>query len=191
MTAQTLHGHYRLSGIQDMASGFQFTNDGRFEFFYIYGVADRNAAGSYSVEGDTIKLKSDKAPGNDFKVEQQAKKGKGYTIRIKAPNPFLLQNVICFYFIGEEQAVAESDKDGIIRIDVPHVDKLFLRHEIYPDIPTLIKDVDNDHNEFEVSLLPSLQRVSFKGIDLFLKDDNLTCLPNYFMPFENITFYKD
>ncbi|MBP7238830.1 MAG: hypothetical protein KBA14_01280, partial [Saprospiraceae bacterium] len=60
----------------------------------------------------------------------------------------------------------------------------------FPDIPTLIKDKNNPNNYFEVSLLPTLGQVSFKGIDLFIKGDTLTCHPNYFMPFENIQFVK-
>lgn len=191
MSAQTLNGSYRLVGIHDMATGFNFSPDGHFQFFYIYGVSDRNATGTYTIEGDTVKLKSDKEPGKDFQVELQQKKGKGYTIQVKSPNPHLLQPVICFYYIGEQQHLAEADREGRIYIDADHVDKLFIRHEYFPDIPTLIKDTDNTNNYFEVSLLPSLEQVSFKGIDLFIKEEELTCYPNYFMPFENITFIKE
>lgn len=191
MSAQQLDGTYHLSGIQDMAAGFTFTPDGRFDFFYIYGVSDRNATGTYTIEGDTIKLHSDKPPGADFKIESQSKKGKGYTIEVKAPDPFLLQNILCFYFIGDVQETTPSNQEGIIHIDAASIDKLFVRHEIFPDIPTLIKDKDNDHNHFVISMLPSLGQVSFKGIDLMLDGDILTCLPNYFMPFQDIRFYKD
>ena len=191
MQAQTLNGSYRLTGIQDMAAGFHFTPDGRFEFFYIYGVADRSATGTYTIEGNTVKLKSDKEPGKDFSIDHQGKKGKGYTIQVKAPNDFLLSNVTCIYFVGEQNEYIQSDSKGLIHIDVEHVDKLYLRHEIFPDIPTLIKDLDNTNNEFEVSLLPSLGQVSFMGIDLFIVDESLTCHPNYFMPFEHIRFEKE
>lgn len=191
MQAQTLNGAYRLTGIQDMAAGFRFTPDGRFEFFYIYGVSDRSATGTYTIEGNTVKLKSDKEPGKDFSIDSQSKKGKGYTIQVKAPNPYLLDNVSCIYFIGEQKEYAMSDAKGLIHIDAGPLDKLYLRHEIFPDIPTLIKDTDNDNTYFEVSLLPSLGQVSFKGIDLFIVDESLTCHPNYFMPFEGIRFEKE
>lgn len=187
----TLDGIYNLRGIMEMAAGFKFTPDGRFEFFYVYGASDRNASGTYTVEGDTIKLKSDKVPGQDFKIEAQKKKGNGITIQVRAPNEYLLRNIACIYFAGETKDYAETDSEGIIHLDNPGVDTLYLRHEIFPDIPTLIKDKDNDNNYFEVSLLPSLGQVSFKGIDLFIKEDTLTCLPNYFMPFDNITFVKE
>ena len=191
MQAQMMDGTYRLTGIHDMAAGFRFTPDGRFDFFYIYGVSDRQATGTYTMDGDTIKLKSEKEPGKDFSIDAQSKKGKGYSIQVKAPNDFLLSHVTCFYFVGDRQETVQSDSKGYIHIDADHCDKIFLRHEIFPDIPTLIKDVDNTNNVFEVSLLPSLGQVSFKGIDLFIKDGELTCHPNYFMPFDGIRFVRE
>jgi hypothetical protein len=192
MTAQkTIEGVYSLVGIHDMAAGFRFTPEGQFEFFYIYGVADRNATGSYTLVGDTIKLKSDKEDGKDFPISKQSKKGSGYSIQVTAPNPYLLRNVTALYFIGDKQDVAYSDDKGVIQIDAAHCDKIYLTHEIFPDIACLIKDVDNPNNHFEVALSPTLAQVSFKGIDLVRKGDTLTCLPNYFMPFENIRFVKE
>ena len=187
----TLDGVYSLHGIQDMAAGFKFTPDGRFEFFYMYGASDRNATGSYTIEGDTVKLKSDKEPGKDFKIVSQSKKGKGYTVEVQDANKNYLSYVSCFYFVGDQQALAGADNEGFVRIDLPHVDSLYVRHDMAVDIPTLLKDKDNDNNYFVVSLLPSLGQVSFKGIDLFIKEDTLTCHPNYFMPFENIRFVKE
>jgi hypothetical protein len=190
-TMSTLDGVYALRGIQDMAAAFKFTPDGRFEFFYAYGAGDRNATGSYTIEGDTVKLKSDKEPGKDFKIETQRKQGKGYTIKLNAADKNYLSYMSCFYFVGETRELAQANKEGIIHIDLPEVDSLFVRHELAVDIPTLVKDKDNDNNYFEVSLLPSLGQVSFKGIDLFIKEDTLTCHPNYFMLFENIRFEKE
>ena len=150
-----LNGEYSLQGIHDMAAGFRFTPDGKFEFFYIYGASDRNATGTYTIEGDTVKLKSDKEPGKDFKIDSQSKKGKGYTIKVTPPNEYLLRNILCFYFDGEAPNAtptnsAETDSKGIIHLDITSVDSIYLRHEIFPDIPTLIKDKDNANNYFEL-----------------------------------------
>ena len=191
MNGQKLNGSYRLIGVHDLASAFEFTPDGKFQYFYIYGVADRNATGTYTIVGDTVKLKSDKEGGKDFPIESQSKKGKGYTLQVKAPNPYLLKHVTALYFVGEEQKVAESDDKGVIHIEDAHVDQIYVRHEIFPDVACLIKDKDNDNNNFVISLSPTLQQVSFVGIDLFKKGDTLTCLPNYFLPFENIRFVKE
>jgi hypothetical protein len=191
MNGQKLNGSYRLIGVHDLASAFEFTPDGKFQYFYIYGVADRNATGTYTIVGDTVKLKSDKEGGKDFPIESQSKKGKGYTIQVKAPNPYLLKHVTALYFVGEEQKIAESDDKGVIHIEDVQVDQIYVRHEIFPDVACLIKDKDNDNNTFVISLSPTLQQVSFVGIDLFKKGDTLTCLPNYFLPFENIRFVKE
>jgi hypothetical protein len=191
MTAQSIAGEYRLIGIQDMAAGFKFTPDGRFEFFLMYGASDRNATGTYRIEGDTVKLKSDKEPGKDFKIESQRKQGKGFTIEVKDGNKNYLSYVTCLYFVDGHQEYMQANNDGIIHLDIPAVDTLYVRHEMAVDIPTLVKDKNNDNNYFVVSLLPTLGQVSFKGIDLFIKDDELTCHPNYFMPFDNIRFVKE
>ncbi len=191
MSAQSIKGEYRLRGIPETASGFRFSADGRFDFFFIYGAVDRNASGTYTVEGDTIKLHSDKEPGKDFPITSQQRKGNNYTIKVSDANVYLLRNVIAIYFNGDTREVAYSDDDGIILINEKSVDTIYLRHELFPDIPSLIKDKNNENNYFEVSLSPSLGAVSFKGIDLAIDGKALTCLPNYFMPFENITYVKE
>lgn len=191
MLAQTLQGEYRLHGVPDMASAFRFTKDGKFEFFYIYGAADRLASGTYTLEGSTIKLKSDKPPGKDFAVRKQKKQGSGYTIQATAPNPYLLNNIVCLYYSDGIQEMTFSDPEGKISIDKEKVDSLFLLHELFPDYPTMIKGMDLDYNFYEVELLPSLGQVSFKGIDFRLNKDTITCLPNMLFPFEGIRFIKD
>ena len=189
MSAQSVKGEYMLRGIPEMASGFRFEDD-RFDFFFIYGAVDRNASGTFTVEGNTIKLHSDKVPGKDFPITGEQKKGNNYTIKVKDANTYLLSNIIAIYFIGEKQEVAYSNNEGIITINEKSVDTIYLRHELFPDIPSLIKDKDNENNYFEVGLSPTLAQVSFKGIDLTIDGKNLTCLPNYFMPFENINYVK-
>ena len=36
-------GEYSLKGMPEMAAGFKFNEDSTFQFFYIYGAADRSA----------------------------------------------------------------------------------------------------------------------------------------------------
>ena len=117
----TLDGVYALRGVQDLAAAFKFTPDGRFEFFYAYGASDRNATGTYTIEGDTIKLKSDKEPGKDFKIDAQRKQGKGYTIKVNDANKNYLSYVSCFYFVGETRELVAANNEGIIHIDLPEV----------------------------------------------------------------------
>ncbi len=190
MSAQKLNGEYNLH-MFEMGSAFRFTKDGKFEFYFTYGAVDRAATGTYVVEGDTLKLKSDKEPGKDFPIESQSKKGKGYTIQVSDPNAYLIKYVRCIYFIGDKQNVTESDDNGMIHLNEAHVDKIYLMHDLFPDIGSLIKDENNSNNYFEVSLSPSLGNVSFKGIDFVIKGNELSCLPNYFMPYDGIKYVKD
>lgn len=189
MQSQTFSpGEYHLTGVREMASGFNFTPDGKFQFFLSYGGMDRSATGTYKVEGDTIKLSSDKDPGKDFDIVSQRKEGSGYVIRIIDPNTILANNVRCIYFVNGEQLEEYTDSKGVININVQECEKIYVQHALYADIASLIKDETNPNNVFELKLRPVLEQVSFKGIDLFIEGDALTCLPNYFMPMENIRF---
>jgi hypothetical protein len=188
---KTMNANYRLTGVHDLAAGFQFKKDGTFEFYYIYGAVDRNAKGTYSISGDTIKLKSEKEAGKDFTISNQSKKGSKFKVVVSEKNKYLLKHIIAVALVGEKENVFESDDDGIIEIDLEQCDKLYLQHTLFPDVLSEIKDSINTNNYFEVTLNPSLQQVSFKGIDFYKDGDKLHCHTNYFLPFQNITFVKE
>ena len=70
MSQTTIVGEYYFRKME-MASGFNFSKDGKFQFFYTYGAVDRTANGSFTVEskpgkGTTIRvgipLQTDEAP---------------------------------------------------------------------------------------------------------------------------------
>ena len=42
-----------------------------------------------------------------------------------------------------------------------------------------------------ILMVTNLRYCSFKGIDFKIENQTLTCLPNYFMPFDNIRFVKE
>lgn len=186
-----IEGVYSLTGIHDMAANFQFNKDGNFQFEYFYGASERTASGTFNIVADTIKLKSDKLPGKDFTVSKQSKKGNGFTIIIKDENPVLINQIRCIFVKGETMVTEDvTSSNGKLYIENVDCNKIYLQHPFFPDIATLIKDTLNTNNYFEVTLNPSLQQVSFKGIDFVIDGDKLHCLPNYFMPFEEITFVK-
>ncbi len=191
MAQSSFQGEYHFRR-QEMVAAFNFSADGRFEFFYSYGAADRNATGTFTVEDDTLKLKSDKVAGNDFTIEAQSKEDSGYVITCHAPNKHLLPYMQCIVFVGDKTDVFEANNDGIIAINLPHCDKMYLKNAIFPDIPTLIKDENNANNRFSVTLQPSVQQVSFKGIDFKIIDENtISCFTNYFMHVADIAFIKN
>ena len=188
---KTMDATYNLTGIHDMAAGFRFKPDSTFEFYYVYGSSDRYAAGTYTIIGDTIRLKSQKEGGKDFTITHQSKKGNGFKVVVKEKNEYLLRHIIAIAMIGDKENVFESDEKGEIDIDIKQCDRLYVQHQLFPDVATLLKDESSSDNYFEVTLNPSLQQVSFKGIDFFIDGDKLHCYTNYFLPFENITFIKE
>ena len=185
-----VQGEYIFSK-QEMVAGFYFSADGKFNFFYSYGAVDRTAEGTFTIEGDTVKLKSDKEAGKDFTIIKQQKIGKGYTIQFEDDNKYLLTNIRCSFFTGTEMHDEYTDTSGTIKVDMEHCDKIYVQHLLFPDIVTLIKDETNGNNTFTLTLNPSLSQVSFKDIDLIIKDGKtLKCIPNYFMMVEDIEFEK-
>ena len=190
MSQTTIEGEYYFRKME-MASGFNFTKDGKFQFFYTYGAIDRTATGSFKVEGNLLKLKSDKEPGKDFIITDQSKHGNGYTITFKHPNKYLVKNIACIFVADGKAQQAYSDENGKVNVDLAHCDTIYALHNLYPDIPTLVKDEKNDHNRFTLELKPSLEQVSFKGIDFkIINDKTISCLNNYFMDATDIKFVK-
>ncbi|MBK7528586.1 MAG: hypothetical protein IPI59_13785 [Sphingobacteriales bacterium] len=186
-----IEGVYVLTGQREMAAAFNFHPNGQFEFFFSYGAADRQASGSYTVEGNTLKLQGNKIAGSDFTVTKQAYHANknGSTIVINAPKIQLVSGVVLGFCQINTQTttITElSNNKGIIYFDAPNCENLYLQHQIFPDVATQIKDSTNNNNYFEVELNQSVLELSFKGIDFTIQGDTLTCLPNYFMPFENI-----
>jgi len=190
VVSRTLNGEYQFRKME-LISGFIFTPDGKFEFYYSYGASDRNAAGTYHIEGDTLKLKSDKKGEHDFAIDKQSKKSGFITIKISSPDAYLASTVLCMCLVDGIEHKFFSDNNGLIETDITSCDKIFVQHLLFPDVFTQINKDKIDNNYFELSLLPSLQQVSFKYIDFIIKDDVITCYPNYFLPFEDIEFVKE
>lgn len=189
-TMAQVQGEYIFSK-QEMVAVFNFSTDKKFHFFFSYGAVDRTASGTFSISGDTLQLKSDKEPGKDFTVTHQSRTGNGYVLQFEDANKYVLPDIRCIYFTGDEEHNAFADNKGQIKIYIDHCDKIYVQHQLFPDIYTLIKDEQNSNNMFTLTLNPSLAQVSFKGIDLIMQDDStMSCLPNYFMMLENIEFKK-
>jgi hypothetical protein len=190
MSQTTISGEYYFRRME-MVAGFNFSKDGKFEFFYSYGAVDRNATGSFSIEKDILKLKSSKEPGKDFTITSQSKQPGGYSVTFKHPNNYLLKNILCIFIADGKRQEAYSDDKGEVHVNLAHCDTIYVLHSLYPDVPTLIKNKENDNNSFTLNLNPSLEQVSFKGIDFkIINDKKITCLSNYFMDADDIEFLK-
>lgn len=190
MSQTKIQGEYFFRKTE-MVAGFNFSAAGTFQFFFSYGAVDRSAAGTFTVEGKTIKLKSNKEAGKDFTVTAQSKEATGYTISFNHPNKYLLQNILCVFFVNGEKQEAVTDSKGTVHVDLADCDSIYAQHLLYPDILTLVKDSGNKNNRFTLALNPSLEQLSFKGIDLTIENDgSLSWLPNYFLQMSGVHFVK-
>jgi len=186
-----VEGEYLFSR-HEMIAGFNFSVDGKFQFFYSYGAVDRTATGNFSIRGDTLKLKSNKEPGKDFTITAQNRQATGYTVTFDDPNNYLLKGIRCIFIVNGKAQEVFSDEQGVAQLNIPHCDTMYVQHPLFPDIVTLIKDKKNDNNRFKLVLNPSLQQVSFKGIDFIIVSDRIiTCLPNYLLDITDIEFVKE
>ncbi len=190
MTQTPIEGEY-IFNRKEMAAGFKFTADGKFDFFFSYGASDRTAKGTFNVEGKTIKLKSDKPAGKDFTVTAQSKSGTGYSMKFEDADPVFLNEIRCSFFTGGVRKDEYTDQKGELNIDIPTCDSIFVFHPLFADFVTCIKDEKNDNNHFILTLNPSLAEVSFKGIDFKIEDDStISCMHNYLIPLEDIQFTR-
>jgi hypothetical protein len=191
MAQPKVEGEYYFRKME-MASGFNFSSDGKFQFFYSYGAIDRTATGSFVVKGDSLLLKSDKEPGKDFTIISQSKKGNRYVVSFDHANKYLLKNIVCIFVTGGKQQQAFSDENGRVNMPMDHCDTIYVFHSLFPDVPTLIKDKNNSNNSFALTLNPSLEQVSFKDIYFKVKDSNtIECSNNYFIDASDIKFQKE
>ncbi len=190
MSQTKIEGEYAFRKTE-MVAGFNFTAAGAFQFFFSYGAVDRTAAGTFAVEGNTIKLTSNKEAGKDFTITTQSKEASGYTINFNHANNYLLQNIRCIFLVNGKQEEAVTNSNGELHVDFAHCDTIYAQHLLYPDIFTLVKDATNENNKFTLALNPSLEQLSFKGIDLTIESDgSLSWLPNYFLAMPGVQFVK-
>jgi hypothetical protein len=113
MSQTTVVGEYYFRK-QEMVAGFNFSADGKFQFFLSYGAVDRNASDTFSVDGHILKLKSDKEEGKDFTIADQSKQANGYTLVFINPNQFLVKDILCIFFVnGKEKAEYTNGKGGV------------------------------------------------------------------------------
>lgn len=189
MAQNELQGVYQFNR-QEMVAAFNFSANNKFDFFYAYGAVDRSASGSFSVTGDTLRLKSDKEAGKDFTIKSESKAGTGYRIQFEDANKYLLSNIRCSFFTGEERRDEFTDNNGLISIDLAHCDKIYVFHQLYPDMVTLVKDVGNDDNSFVLTLNPSLEQLSFKDFIFIIKEDKILAPPRNFLFPDDASFTK-
>jgi len=185
-----LIGEYALQGVAEMASGFKFYGDFRFQFFYIYGASDRRAEGKFEILDNKLILNGTKAAGQDFKLLQKKSHGKGYTLQINFDNKMFIRNVVCFFFGLNETITKETEQNGIAVADIEKCTRIELIHSYFPDIPTVIDVNDEKCNFFEFTLNPSLEEVVFDKTMLEFIENGFSCSNIYLFGENTARFIK-
>jgi hypothetical protein len=174
LNAQVLDGVYRMSGGHEMVAAFEFKKDSTFKFYFIYGAVDRNSSGRYLIQDGNIILQAQKEPGKDFTITKQEKRGTGTAIKISDRNVYLIRNVVGIFKKGAEQDQQFSDQDGYMHSNLTDCDTIYIIHTLFPDVPTVINKKEPQNNYFEISLNPSLEKVSFQDFTLSIDPEGLT-----------------
>jgi hypothetical protein len=187
---QDIFGEYYITGVHEMASGFQLNKDSSFQFFFSYGAVDRMAKGRFTARDGKIILHGDKIPAKDFTIKDQKKEGKGYTIKITDKNTYLQKGIICFFKKADQQTTARTDAEGYSHIENADIDTIFVLHPLYPDVLTTVKLGGNPNNYFELTLNPSLAEVCFQNFELTIEGNNLTGSLPYLFEQEKSVFRK-
>ena len=190
MAQKIVQGVYQFHQ-QELVASFKFSPGNKFDFFYSYGAMDRTATGTFSITGDTLHIKSDKEPGKDFTIKSESKSGAGNHIQFEGADKYLLSNIRCSFFTGDQRRDEFTDMEGVIDIDLDHCDKIFVFHQLFPDMVTLVKDEGNNNNRFVLALNPSLTQVSFKDFIFIIAGDKIVSpLINYMFPIDGVIFKK-
>lgn len=169
----SLDAVYQLYGVMEMASAFKFNPDHTFQFYLSYGAMDRQAAGTYKLEGNNIILISDKTAGQDFHIIKESRSKKPQ-IKVNAPQVWFASNVVCRFIKGDQEEYVQTDDSGVAESTYSDCDVIMVLHGLYPDEWTVIKSKENENQFFEIGLNPSLEKVSFKGVIASMENDVVT-----------------
>ncbi len=169
-------GEYYLNGVPELASGFRINEDSSFDFFFIYGAVDRFGKGSWSQNGDTLILQSPPKPAPDFVLQKSAKgEAPGIAIQVTDANRDILGYVLCqIETTGGQLFQAESNSSGLIYFDTDQsIRKIYLLHQLWPNIPCVVEVAQPADRHFEFTLSPSIVEIAFDHFELRLEDGGL------------------
>ncbi len=191
LNAQHVEGVYRMSGGHEMVAAFQFKKDSSFEFYFIYGVVDRNSSGHFTIHDGKVILYAEKEPGKDFTITHQEQRGEGTSIKLSDKNSHLVKNVVGFFKKGSEEDQQFSDENGYMHSKLNDCDTVFVIHTLFPDEPTFIKKTQAQNNYFELTLNASLAQLSFKDFVLSIEQESLTGSLPWLFEREKAVFVKE
>ena len=174
MMADTSAGEYYLTGVREMASGFLVKPDNTFQFFFAYGALDRQGAGKWRVEGDSIFFTTEKWQGKDFSFGTSKKTSENFiNISINHTNPMLLSHIWCSLQNGEKGTWQQFDQRGTIQFPIQQVTTIALQFEFCPERFTVIPIAEKEHNDFVFQVEPSLVEIYLNNFSLQIDSSGL------------------
>lgn len=179
MNAQTnsnsLSGEYYLKGVMETAAGFKLNTDSSFEFFFSYGALDRQAAGTWKVEGHNIIFNSSKKPATDFNLIESHKESTDSTIIfLKGLNKSISSYFYAVAINGKEKISAAANNDGIIILPVQKADTVEVYFEWCPEKKSVFNLNNSSNNFFTFELLPGITDVIFDNWKLSIGKNGIS-----------------
>jgi hypothetical protein len=183
-------GEYYLQGGGEMASGFLFYEDHRFEFFFSYGALDRMAKGTWTQHGDTIVLNTPRRPPLDFKLVRSEKRGGNQVVvHVTDAAHAFLRNVFAEVKTSDTTYREQSTEEGSLVFPKRAVRQISLMHIYLNERFSVFNVAGTDADYFEFTIEPWIADVDFDNIKLVLKEDNLTG-PHPLLGTESFTYAK-
>lgn len=179
MEAQThnssLAGEYYLKGVMEVGAGFKLNADSSFEFFFSYGALDRQAAGTWKLEGNNIVFNSSKKPATDFNLIESHRESTDSTIIfLKGLNKSISSYFYAVAINGKEKHSAAANNDGIIILPVQKVDTVELYFEWCPEKKSVFNLNNSSNNFFTFELLPGITDVIFDNWKLSIDKNKIS-----------------
>ncbi len=172
---QFITGRYRLNGINDTVSEFEFFSDNTFLFNYNYSAISRKGKGTYMVNDKSVILKNNSASDNDFKLaSSRLQPQPGFTVKINDDNLLMRSYVACCVSTPDGIVRMKVNEEGIASFNVESVKSILLIHLLYPDRTSIFDTGNSNHNYFEFTIDPMIIEIQFNNLNLKMNGNKLS-----------------
>lgn len=174
-TAETvISGEFYLQGVMEVGSGLRFNPDSTFDFFFSYGAVDREARGTWSMQGDTVFLDTAAKPEQDFILNaSKSEPGAPFIVKVSDPNTMILPFVYVWLNTPDGVVEGKCNNEGMAVFEqVTKVESISLVHELWADRLSVFPVPSGTENYFEFSIAPWITTVAFPHLPLQLIDEN-------------------
>lgn len=174
LSAQDFIGEYSLTGVHEMACGLKLNPDSTFNFYYIYGAAERYAEGKWNFTNGKIILNTAKKAQPDFiLLKSKHIAEKKFTIKVTEQNKQVLPFVVAYVKGKGVLNTQRANSEGEIEFADTDVDTIYLQHGIWENAPVVIPVTDKKLNYFEFKINPEIVNIEIQNVQLVPEDKDL------------------